>query len=597
MRVIAGERQFTRVPAWRRASARCLWRWIVPILWLLASSGALKAAPGVTATLDRNTVSVGESVTLTVNFENLNPGGPPNLPAIQGITVAGVGQSTHMSIEPGGTVSLLSYNYVLVPSQPGDITIPAMSVAIQGQQFTTPVLKLKVLPASQAAPNPANETAFLRLVTPKNEIYLGEALPVDINLYFLELREARMPQLQAEGFTLGKMLQQRQTQSRVGGRVFMLVPFKSYVSGARVGNLTLGPASMQLAVPRANARRTIFGDIVDWQQVTLNSETQSIRVLSLPRTNVPPTFGGAVGTFNMSVTVGPTNVAVGDPITVKVTLTGQGLLEGINLPSQPAWSDFKVYTPNTKFDPADQFGLSGTKSFEQVVIPQSAEVKSLPAFQFSFFDPNLRTYRTLSGAPTPLLVRPVAAMANLPGTAPAPAQPAVTNDEIIHIKPFLSASPVSGAPLLTQPWFLGLQVVPLATWLSLFVVRRRREALANNPRLRRQLEVQRKIESGLTELRAHAAERQSEQFFALAFRLLQERLGERLDLPANAITEAVIDERLRPRNVPEPLLTELHELFQACNQARYARERSSQELASFIPRLEKALSESAAIKI
>ena len=44
--------------------------------------------------------------------------------------------------------------------------------------------------------------------------------------------------------------------------------------------------------------------------------------------------------------------------------------------------------------------------------------------------------------------------------------------------------------------------------------------------------------------------------------LLQEQLGERLDLPASAITEAVIEEHLRPRNVPETPLAQLHELFQ-----------------------------------
>ena len=66
-------------------------------------------------------------------------------------------------------------------------------------------------------------------------------------------------------------------------------------------------------------------------------------------------------------------------------------------------------------------------------------------------------------------------------------------------------------------------------------------------------------------------------------------MGERLDLPASAITEAIIDERLRGRNLPEPVLSELHELFQVCNLARYAPHKSSQELAALIPRLESVL--------
>jgi len=44
-----------------------------------------------------------------------------------------------------------------------------------------------------------------------------------------------------------------------------------------------------------------------------------------------------------------------------------------------------------------------------------------------------------------------------------------------------------------------------------------------------------------------------EAFFATLFRLLQEQLGERLELPASSITEAVIEEHLRPRGVPEPV--------------------------------------------
>jgi len=59
----------------------------------------------------------------------------------------------------------------------------------------------------------------------------------------------------------------------------------------------------------------------------------------------------------------------------------------------------------------------------------------------------------------------------------------------------------------------------------------------------------------------------------------------------SAITEAVIDEHLRTRNVPDQTLTALHELFQICNQARYAPQRSSHELASFIPKVEATLSE------
>ena len=125
--------------------------------------------------------------------------------------------------------------------------------------------------------------------------------------------------------------------------------------------------------------------------------------------------------------------------------------------------------------------------------------------------------------------------------------------------------------------------------MTALVWRRREENLANNPRLRRQRQVARTVREGLAALRRLAGANRSEEFFAAIFRLLQEQLGERLDLPASAITEAIVDERLRPRGAPAETLVALQELFQACNQARYAPQRSGPELESLVPKVEAAL--------
>jgi len=70
---------------------------------------------------------------------------------------------------------------------------------------------------------------------------------------------------------------------------------------------------------------------------------------------------------------------------------------------------------------------------------------------------------------------------------------------------------------------------------------------------------------------------------------LQEQLGERLDCPASAITESVVDERLAALGAPEPVLNGLRELFQLCNQARYAPIRGSAELNSVAGQFEKVI--------
>jgi len=161
--------------------------------------------------------------------------------------------------------------------------------------------------------------------------------------------------------------------------------------------------------------------------------------------------------------------------------------------------------------------------------------------------------------------------------------------DIVHIKPRMGTLAQIRPPLIQQTWFVALQGVPLLAWMAALVWRRREENLANNPRLRRQRQVARTVREGLAALRRLAGANRSEEFFAAIFRLLQEQLGERLDLPASAITEAIVDERLRPRGAPAETLVALQELFQACNQARYAPQRSGPELESLVPKVEAAL--------
>jgi hypothetical protein len=123
------------------------------------------------------------------------------------------------------------------------------------------------------------------------------------------------------------------------------------------------------------------------------------------------------------------------------------------------------------------------------------------------------------------------------------------------------------------------------------VWRKRTDNLANNPRLQRQRRVARLVREGLNELHRLAADNNSDEFFVTLFRLLQEQLGERLDCPASSITEAVIDERLVLLGAPETTLAGLRELFQLCNQVRYAPMRTSGELAAVIPQFENAVRE------
>jgi hypothetical protein len=563
-------------------------------LALAFASAIAHAAPGVRAQVDRTTVTAGESFTLSIIFEDVGAAPAPTLPPIPGVNVAGITPRTETLVYNGQPSQKRIFDYQLIPAQAGDLAIPGIAVQAGGRIFSTAPIAVKVL-AQGARPPSATNYALLRLIVPKNEVYLGEALPVEIHLYCQRAQDLRMPQLNAAGFATGQFGEPQRTATVLNGAQYNLLIFRTAATPARTGDLTLGPAecSLTVLIPRRarNAMEEIFGGSADARPTVLQTESHQIRVLPLPSENVPENFNGAVGTYAMTVSAGPTNLAAGDPITVRVQISGRGQLDALKLPDQPQWREFRAYPATSSVSPTDPLGLAGSKNFEQVIVTENHETRTLPPFEFSFFDPNAKAYRTLRGPSFPLTIRPsisAAAPPLLTNTSSQPAPPPPI-DDIVHIRARFEPIAMVRPPLVQQPWFLALQAVPVVAWLGLFITRKRKETLANNPRLRRQREVAARVREGLRELPEQAAARRTEDFFGTVFRLLQEQLGAQLDMPASGITEAVIEQRLQDRNLPSSTLAQLQELFQACNQARYAPQRTSEELSSYIPRVQNVL--------
>jgi len=577
--------------------------WSGLVLAALCLGGARLAAATFTASLDRDTLALGESATLSLTFEGGSPKDVPT-PNVPGLQIVNAGNSQNFSIINNQMSSTVTVTYSITPRKTGEFVIPSLVADIGGQRLSSPPLKLTVLPPNSPPPeavNSGSEVAFMRLTLPEKEVYPGEVLAARLDIYLRDDVENfgnfQFTGTPANGFTVGKMAQGSRQRVQIGNRVYTDVPLEIALTANKSGAISLGPftASAVIELPSSNQggdpffRR--FFNPGEQKQVTLATETINVISLPLPAEGTPPNFNGAIGDYTMNVTAGPTNVAVGDPITVRVQISGHGALDSLTLPDQPAWRDFKAYPPTQNLKTTDQLGIEGIKTFEQIVTPQNTDVHELPAFSFSFFDPGAKTYRTLTQPSVQLAV-------HSGGTTPAPMIAATKSassqappQDILPIKEQFGTLAPAGPPLLTRPAFLAAQGLPVLAWLAAFVWRKRTDSLANNPRLRRQRRVAGLVQSGLNDLRRLAAENNSAEFFATLFRLLQEQLGERLDCPSSSITEAVIDERLVLLGASEPVLAGLRELFQLCNQARYAPMRTSGELAAVIPQFENAVRE------
>jgi len=578
-------------------SLRGLWL----VLLFVITCPALAAT--FTASLDRTSVVMGEQVVLTLNFEGAKPDEISN-PTLDGLQMtSGVSSQTSIVSTPSGQSINYVYTLQLTPTRTGEIVIPPIAAKVNGVAVRSQPIMLKVTAVDPATTPPAeyaDKQVFLWIVLPKTNLYLNEPVVAEMRIYVRsDVRRVDNPQQimpEGNGVTFSQLVAGQRYNRRVGNATFSVIPISVAVTPVKTGKVSINPINGSIVLNNLDAFERMWGDAANAVRAPLTSPELDLQVAPLPTEGAPPGFNGAVGSYTMAVTAGPTNLVAGDPITLHVQISGHGALDTISFPEQKDWDNFKIYPPTSKVNANDSLGLDGSKTFEEIVTPENSDIKSLPAISFSFFNPEEKKYHTLSYQATPLTVRAATPGAMPAATAAHPENTQPTAD-IAPLKQHLGALAQIRPPLVQQPWFLMLQGVPLFALMSCVAMRKRRETLANNPRLRRQRQVAQIVRDGLQQLQRLAAEKNSDEFFATLFRLLQEQLGERLDLPASAITEAVIDERLRPRGVSPELIASLHELFQMCNLARYAPIKSSQELAAIIPKLEAVLNQLRELKV
>lgn len=474
------------------------------LLCFLATVGGRSAwaqSVSVRATLTRDTVAVGELVQFQIQCNGTSEVTQPPPIAVDGLSIQYLGPFSQTQIINFNVTRSVAHTYQVQPQRAGEFTIPAIEVELGGQRFRTAPLKLKVVagnPGNQANPGnqgagatPLDKIAFAEIVLPKKTAYVGEALPSEIRLY-VDARVPRqlesMPQFEGEGFTKTKLQEPRQEVVRKDEREYVVYAFRTAITPSKAGRITIGPAEFNFIaqIPRAqrNRQRSIFdmfeemtggGTFAANQRMTSKAEAVELEVKPLPVQGRPADFSGAVGEFQFAAEGSPREVKVGDPVTMRMRVSGHGNFDRVTAPAMTDATGWRSYPASGSFAPEDDIATSGTKTFEMAVIPETAQT-ALPEFQFSYFDPTAEKYVTRKSAPTPLLVTgaapppppPVPQSANnSPETPPDVKPPAPKATDILGQHYELGAVQESFEPLWKRRSFLLAQAVPLLLLVGL----------------------------------------------------------------------------------------------------------------------------------
>lgn len=581
----------------RRNSIRSILLAASGLLGIFIGASALADDPLVYATLQPAQIQLGESAQFTIT--NLGDGtNPITLPVVSGLRFEIIARTREMQVINGTMLPSSSIVMRVTPQIAGIFTIPAVTPKAQP-------LVLQVGAASSASsiphpPGPAapipppilsgasmpkgvrltdDGSAYVRLSIPKREVYVGESIPVEMEVGMRSGFVASingLPKLTDDNFALNNLSHQpERTEKLINGEPFVLLTWRSTLAVVKPGTFSLA-AEVPLTVKiRTRPRRESsmddrFGDPF-WQNlfgatipkdINVTSPLQELTVHELPAEGRPADFHGAIGTFSITSDISPTKADVGDPMTLRMRITGSGSFDRVDSAMLDHLDQWKTYPPKSSFNTGDPLSFSGMKTFEQPIIASKPGVQELPGLTFSYFDPNKRRYETARSAPLSVTISPSLADSR---TAPQPLSTSSLDKKYTaglrpdHVETTTTASLI---PLYLQPKFLPVPSIVVLAFAAGWLSARRRRGVGERGAASDRI-ASKATKRLLVKMQGAAQARDAVLFFDSARTALQTVLAARWQLAPEAITASEVEGRVGAKN-------EISELFALADEARYS---------------------------
>lgn len=393
-------------------------------LWHVAPASALAQGVTVSAEMDSDVIYLGQAGRLGITVIGVDTVAPPPAPAVDGATVKylGPGVATVQSLtEVGGrrvmqTQVRTTFQYSITPTRVGQIVVPPVKVDVAGRTYETQELRVSArLPGE-------SDHVHLRMSVDNPAPYVGQPVRLKLTVYLA--RQASSPAFDVPGVldrfdvytTDRRDPRAGETWLDVLGRTGLAVRGSGSIDGAdystftiervlvprSAGPVTIGPASMSCQLEERVSRS--FFDRSSVRLVRAEAPAIALEVRPLPLAGRPAGFSGLVGPLSITAEASPTEVNVGDPITLTISVAAPEPLERVPNPlSVDRGGLGDAFRSGSEGSPA-QFG-NGRVVFKQIIRPTSSEVREIPAMELSFFDPSSATYRVARSPAIPLQVR------------------------------------------------------------------------------------------------------------------------------------------------------------------------------------------------
>ncbi len=416
------------------------------ILLFLISLMILLAAPvfgetiQVSALVEKNSLSIGESFVYQVQIkgsENIS-----NFPKdkwgddkfINNFSIKFLGgqnnssrQVTIINGKRSETVhSGYFLSYSLTPKNIGVLSIPPISITVDGKIYTTNSIQIKVTEAEQS------EDFHLRVSLDKNNCYVGEPLLLTFTWYIgVNVKDFTysIPFFQNKNFKFsnpsnpnmdpstlvnfpieGATVNAVQGRGKLDGNMYTTLTFSKLVTPTKAGNFVIPKAVISVSAQTANSSgnsnffNSFFSSVSpEYHQFSVPSNTLSLKVLDLPALNRPANFNGYIGELYIETTASPLDVKTGDPITLTMKIWGP---KNISTWDAPNLKNQTELSTNFKIPSEISAGKIDNNSiiFTQTIRAVNDKVNEIPALKFAYFDTKTGKYSFAESDPIPIKV-------------------------------------------------------------------------------------------------------------------------------------------------------------------------------------------------
>ena len=577
-----------------------------------ASSFAAQDAT-VAAYLSHTEVGVGQSFVLNVQVSgarDIDQEPQPDLAAFA--RFLGRQQSQSFQMSNGVTSVSFTLQYRYQATQEGAFEIPPMTVGIDGQAFETEALTLTVSASPPsgggAAGTPrgrggviddgsgdsiAPEDFFIVAEPSRRRVLQNEPVIVEYKLFTkLEIRSYGLTSVPSTaGFWVEEIelpnSPQVQEVVRDGQRYATVVVRKVVMFPTASGTKVVEPLGVEAqARMRGRDPRDPFGGLDDFfgrgsllsafgrmVPISAASAAVEIEVESPPLSGRPDSFAGFVGDLEVTASADKSEVGTDDAVTLRVAVSGTGNLRAMAEPQIDVPAGFEAFPPEV----SDQIrrsdrGVSGTRTYEYVLIPRAPGVYTIPSVEIGYYDLSREAYAVAATEPLSIEVsgRDVGA-SDLGGPdSPARSSVAALRTDIRFIRLDAPGLVRRGTTLFGHPGFWLVLALPLLVLTGALVVRRHRDRLLGDVAYARRRRASRLARKRLAQARSLVGSDEARDFYAETARSLEGFIADQLDLAEAGLIRDQARELLGDRGVTAETSAEVLACLSQCDRHRFA---------------------------